>query len=154
MIGCGGASSRAPLEAPGITAPPSALRDFVADRWPRGQIAAATAPCVPSATPAFVSGDFNGDGLTDIAARVSTPEGAHLVHAIARLGDFAFYAVPLDGDLATGQLGLRKRGEKYLPESGVSDYLGADTPTVTPCGQQPTAFFSTGSGIDPRRIGP
>jgi hypothetical protein len=47
---------------------------------------------------------------------------------------------------------VKKRGERFIPESGVVDYFGADTPVVTPCGQPPTAFVATGSGIDPRKL--
>ncbi len=153
-VGCGGKKPAATVGS-GPDALPKLIVSYVNGRWPNAKVEPPAASCAATAgaSNAFVTGDFSGDGQMDYAIRVAATDGVHLVEAIARTKEFGYYSVPLAGDLANGVLGVKKRGERFVSDLGVPDFLGLDTPTVTPCGQTTTTgYFWIGAGVDPRKI--
>jgi hypothetical protein len=154
-VACGSTPARIMTTPTPETLPPMVL-EFIDSRWPTGKVSAPPpggACATPGATPAaVVSGDFNGDGVPDLAVRVAAAEGTHLVHAMARRLDFAFYDAPLEGDLASASIVVRPRGEQFVPASGVADYFGSDT-AVAVCGKSTTGYFWNGLGVVAKTIG-
>jgi len=133
---------------------PAALVEFIEERWPGARVAApeAVSTCPGSSSSGVAGGDFNGDGVPDIVVRVLAPDGVYLVEALAHTDNYTFYDTRLEGDLAAASIAVRKRGEQFASPSGAGDFFGADTAVVA-CGTAVTAYFWTGTGLDPRKIG-
>jgi hypothetical protein len=160
--GCGGVRATAfPAPPTGSTLPPSLTR-LVAARWSGARVETPTpaASCTPpdgarAAARPFTTGDFNGDGATDVALWAVTPQGPHLAVAIARLGGYTLHEVTAAAAPAVGPISTRSRAERYHRAGSTMDwYFGADTLVVSPCGAAPVAYLWTGFGFDPVALAP
>ena len=142
---------------------PSSLTKIVAARWKGAHIdappaqAGCASPAGASATaaPLLVTGDFDGDGSTDVAFWAVAPDGPHLAVAIARLGGYALHEIALANPPTIGSISTRPRATRYRRADSPMDwYFGTDTLVVTPCGAAPVAYLWTGFGFDPVALVP
>jgi hypothetical protein len=158
---CGARATRLPTPPTGSTLPRNLTR-LVASRWrgARVEMPAAATTCAASngasaATQPFTTGDFDGDGSTDVALWAVTPEGPHLAVAIARLGGYTLHEVAPAAGPAVGPISIRPRAARYRRAGSTMDwYFGADTLVVSPCGAAPVAYLWTGFGFDPVALAP
>lgn len=170
MVGLGTAFVLCPLAGacgppamvnlPGVaTEVPATLVKALDDRWPDARVVdAATAPaeCAGRRLPspaAVVSGDFNGDSLTDYALRLHTGERVAVVAGLARFdGDFVIHVLTADAEPA-GVLDLGRRGDSHRSsDTGIAEFFGVDTVALTRCGDGATGFFWTGASFGAREI--
>ena len=132
--------------------PPKALVDDVKARWNGATVLttiAAGQPCSGTALahPAYVSGDFNGDGSIDGALWISGPQGSQLVAGLIQTDRFAVVEVTA-ADPASLGLSKRPRGTKYnRPEDPLDLYFSADTLVTSRCGERPVAYIWNGMGF-------
>ena len=100
-----------------------------------------------------MAGDFDGDGVQDLALRVQRGDGVHIVAAFVHT--YVYVLQDVVGNAASSMLSVRPRGALYrVPDSVVDHYLGADTLVLTPCGQPPVAYIWTGASFTPQPIVP
>ncbi len=125
--------------------PPNPFVDAVKARWSGARVAALDAPCVNGAeTPAYVTGDFDGDGATDVAAPIRQADGVHLVAGL--LHTYGYTVMDVVPSIAGSTLAVRPRGMRYaIPGSIVDYYFSADTIVVSPCNGTPTAHIWNGT---------
>jgi hypothetical protein len=156
---CGG--TRAPVAvpgAPGITIPRND-DDQLDRRWSNWQIvppAAEAAACTsrfsdpPSAV---VTGDWNGDGMIDLAFQVSTPAGRRVVAAFGRLDDeYVLSDVTATPD-AAGVLGVERKAGAYRQQpDGATFFYSLDTIAFGACTQPEMAYFWTGTVFEGRAV--
>jgi hypothetical protein len=144
-------STGAPLSTKAIQAtpagPPSPFVDAVKARWSGARVAALDAPCANGTeTPAYITGDFDGDGATDVAAPVRRSDGVHLVAGL--LHTYGYAVMDVVPSIAGSTLSVRPRGMRYgLPGSIVDYYFSADTIVVSPCDGTPTAHIWNGTSF-------
>ncbi len=158
-VACGGARARVPSALAADV--PSGLRSALAARWrgaaipEPGQVVGT--PCaepVGDATSPILHGDFNGDGLEDLAVRVIAADGPHLAVGIALLGGrYHVVEVSQGADSTGGPLTIGRRGTAYRLENiAVDSYFGLDTLLERGCDKTRTAYFWTGDSFTPGRL--
>jgi hypothetical protein len=165
-IACGGAAIRVTTLSPTVRDIPEGLVEFSNRRWPGARVPAplSSLDALCAGTPAGVpdgiaAGDLNGDGLTDLVVRVEgggaggAGTEAHLVAAVTHIEDFAYYDAAIPSEQRGAALSIRRRGQEFVSAAGFTDYFSADTPVLS-CGDSVTAYFWTGSGLEPRPIRP
>jgi hypothetical protein len=162
MASACGATPATQLPAPptGSTLP-SSLTKIVAARWkgarieaPAAQSGCASTTSTTAAQP-FTTGDFDGDGATDVAFWAVATDGPHLAVAIARLGGYSLREITLASPPVVGSISTRPRATRYHRGGSPMDwYFGTDTLVVTPCGAAPVAYLWTGFGFDPVALAP
>ncbi|MEO8483731.1 MAG: hypothetical protein ABI634_16090 [Acidobacteriota bacterium] len=151
-------ATAARIDAAGVPKP------FVANveaQWKNAAVAPrATAPCAAApaastrsagsaAQQAFIAGDFDGDGASDVAAPVKRDDGLHLVVGLQHTYDYSVVDVTDKPDASFDRVTVRPRGALYnVPGSDVDYYFGVDTLVVTPCGGSPTAYLWNGAGFE------
>jgi hypothetical protein len=142
------------------TAPPKPFVEHLAAQWKGAALSArATAACDQSGSPAqnagaaFVSGDFDGDGIEDVAAPVKRDDGLHVVAGLQHTYDYAVVDVTDKPDESADRVTVRPRGTMYnVPDSGVDYYFGTDTLVLEPCGKAPTAYLWNGEAFEPQTL--
>jgi hypothetical protein len=162
--GTAACSTGSPLKPQAAAASPDAApKPFVQNikaAWKNASLVVPdTAACTPaaSATAAgsspVVSGDFDGDGATDVAAPVKRDDGLHVVAGLRHTYDYKVVDVLDKADTAAERLAVRPRGALYnLPGSDVDYYFGTDTLVIAPCDGSPTAYLWNGQGFDPQPL--
>ncbi len=161
-------SSGGPLKVGGANADPTTLpKSFaghIESQWKGASVVArVTSPCAPASASgsgpqavdaaAFVTGDFDGDGFSDVAAPVKRGDGLHVVAGLRHTYEYTVMDVIGKPDDAADRLTVRPRGTLYkVPGSDVDYYFGADTIVLAPCSESPTAFLWTGSSFDPQPL--
>lgn len=145
---------------PDGTTVPREVRRLVTARWKGARIETpAAAACnggesTSEARP-FTTGDFDGDGATDIALWAVTRDGPRLAVALARLGGYSLREVTPAATPTVGPISIRSRGARYHRADSTMDwYFGADTLVVSPCGAPPVAYLWSGFGFDPVALAP
>ncbi len=159
MAACGG--GRGPVTVPGLTgvAIPRAVAAQLSDRFGTWQIVgpgAEAAQCASrfSDPPGpIASGDFNGDGATDIAFQVAANGARHVVAAFARLdGEYVLAEVTAAPE-AGGVLGVERKAAPYRHDAdGLVFYYSLDTISFGPCGQPQMAYFWGGTSFQARPV--
>lgn len=157
-------SSGGPLKVSDATLPKPFV-SHVESQWTGASVVPrATSPCAPAAASgsstqavdapaAFVTGDFDGDGFSDVAAPVKRGDGLHVVAGLRHTYEYTMMDVIGKPDESADRLTVRPRGTLYkVPGSDVDYYFGADTIVLAPCSGSPTAFLWTGSSFDPRPL--
>jgi len=152
-FGC--ASAAAPVIVPGTgeaTITRGALRAIEA-RWRDVELgrppASACAGTAETSAP-LVRGDFNGDGLEDVALWIAAEGTPHLVAALAMLDGRATVVEVGDGATLDGVAALEigPRGTAYRTSSLTIDFFyGADTVVTRACDGSRTAWFWTGGSF-------
>jgi hypothetical protein len=108
--------------------------------------------CRPPATvPAspFVTGDFDGDQLRDIALYVEANGATRLAVALNRMGWFQVFALDLPAGSSLPILEVQPRSTRYTdPTSAVEHHLSTDTPVVEHCGAGRTLYRWRGFRFD------
>lgn len=144
-------STGAPLSTNAIQAtpagPPSPFADAVKAQWPGARVATLDAPCANGTdAPAYVTGDFDGDGATDVIAPIRRSDGVHLVAGL--LHTYGYAVTEVVPSIAGSTLSVRPRGMRYaIPGSIVDYYFSADTIVVSPCNGTPTAYIWNGTSF-------
>lgn len=140
---------------------PRPFVQLIESRWKGASVAArTTSPCSPGpetpaadAQRAYLAGDFDGDGTTDVAVPVKRDDGLHVVAGFQHTYDYTVIDVTETADASADRFTVRPRGMLYkVPGSDVDYYFGADTIVLSPCGGAPTAYLWTGTGFDPRPL--
>ena len=159
MAACGGRQGSVTVPGlPGV-AIPRAVAAQLASRFGDWQIVGPgteAAPCASRFTEPpgpIATGDFNGDGTTDVALQVSAGDGRHVVAAFARLdGEYVLADVTAAPD-AGGVLGVeRKAGPFRYDADGLIFYYSLDTISFGPCGQPQMAYFWGGTSFQGRPV--
>jgi hypothetical protein len=149
-------STGAPLSSKATHAtpagPPSPFVNAVKARWSGARVAALDAPCANGTeTPAYVTGDFDGDGAADVAAPIRQSDGVHLVAGL--LHTYGYAVMDVVPSIAGSTLSVRPRGMRYaIPGSIVDYYFSADTIVVSPCNGAPTAHIWNGTSFQPQAL--
>jgi hypothetical protein len=149
-------STGAPLSSKATQAtpagPPSPFVNAVKARWSGARVAALDAPCANGTeTPAYVTGDFDGDGAADVAAPIRQADGVHLVAGL--LHTYGYAVMDVVPSIAGSTLSVRPRGMRYaIPGSIVDYYFSADTIVVSPCNGTPTAHIWNGTSFQPQAL--
>jgi hypothetical protein len=144
-------STGAPLSGKATQAtpagPPKPFVDAIQAQWSGARVAALDAPCVNGTeTAAHVTGDFDGDGATDVAVPVRRSDGVHLVAGL--LHTYGYTVMDVAPSIAGSTLAVRPRGMRYAtPGSIVDYYFSADTIVVSPCNGTPTAYTWNGTAF-------
>jgi hypothetical protein len=144
-------STGAPLSTNAIQAtpagPPSPFADAVKAQWPGARVATLDAPCANGTdAPAYVTGDFDGDGATDVIAPIRRSDGVHLVAGL--LHTYGYAVTEVVPSIAGSTLSVRPRGMRYaIPGSIVDYYFSADTIVVSPRNGTPTAYIWNGTSF-------
>lgn len=156
---CGGA--RGPVSVPGVPGVtiPRAVARALSDRWNDWQMIAPGAEAAQCATrfsdpPAAVAtGDWNGDGATDLALQIAAPDGRRVVAAFARLdGEYLVAEVTAVPDTG-GVLGVERKAGAYRHQAdGVVFYYGLDTIAFGACTQPEMAYFWNGTTFEGRAV--
>jgi hypothetical protein len=154
LLVCGLLAFALPLFAQTAPLPPEiskerrAAIDDVFEDWQVAAIDPQSTSCRQNGAPApaLIEGDFNSDGLSDLAVLVKTASGVRLVTVMARVKENNVIDVDAMGDgAAAGILAVAPRGKAYkVAGDKFDDYFTADTLTVTPCGQSTTAYLWNG----------
>ena len=156
VAGCGKPNppKTLPPTIDGNTLPQAAIA-ALDDKWPKKgwQITSVdpkVAACLPKGIAAreVVTADFDSDGLSDIAAMITTPQGVRLVVLMARTWGYDVYDVDSLGDkTASVSLGLEPRGKRYEnPALGLSNNYSADALTTYICGTTRVSYLWSGNG--------
>jgi hypothetical protein len=154
------ASSGAPVAVPGTdeASIPRAALDALRDRWDGVQLGRAGPVSCGSAAvgpePPLVSGDWNGDGTTDLALWVRTGELSRLVAVFARGGsEYLALEVGEPEVLVTSRLEIMRRASLFrTPALNVDAYLALDTVVSRDCDGSRTAWFWSGDGFRARAL--
>jgi hypothetical protein len=119
----------------------------VKTQWSGARVATVDAPCANGTdTPAYVTGDFDGDGATDVIAPIRRSDGVHLVAGL--LHTYGYAVTEVVPSVAGSTLSVRPRGMRYaIPGSIVDYYFSADTIVVSPCNGTPTAYIWNGTSF-------
>jgi len=133
QMGCATGSSLNTQSSATGTVLPGTLLNAVKTHWKGATVAAAShaaAGCADrqAQPPAYVSGDFNGDGAPDIALVLQTPSGMRVVAALFQTSDYRLTDVAASIDLTNATLSVRPRGAIYrVPDIAVDNYFSSDT---------------------------
>lgn len=117
---------------------PKAADEALDERWATWSLATidpGAMACAADARPA-VTLDIDGDGLSDVAALVQTPDGVRLVALLSRLWGYDLYDIDALGETtASGYLTAMPRGTAYVnPRTAAESYLSNATMAVRRCG--------------------
>jgi hypothetical protein len=159
LSACG---SRGPVAIPG--APdlmiPGAVAQQLDQRWSGWQVVPA-APAEASAcrsrfsepSSTVVTGDWNGDGTTDLAFQIATSDGRRVVAVFERLdGEYLIAEVTAAPD-TSGVLGVERKASAYRTQpDGVTFYYGLDTIAFGACAEPERAYFWTGTTFEGRTV--
>lgn len=154
----GGRGSVSVSSVPGVTIP-RAVAQALSDRWDDWQVVAPGAEAAPCAgrfsdpPSAVATGDWNGDGTTDLAVQIAASDGRRVVAAFARLdGEYHIAEVTPVPDTG-GVLGVERRAGAYRHQAdGAVFYYGLDTIAFGACNQPEMAYFWTGTSFDGRAV--
>jgi hypothetical protein len=143
---------------PGVTIP-RAVASAVSARWDDWQIVAPGAEAAQCASrfsdppSAVATGDWNGDGTTDLAFQITAPDGQRIVAAFARLdGEYLVFEVTPVPD-SGGVLGVERKAGPYRHQAdGVVHYYSLDTIAFGACTQPEMAYFWNGTTFDARAV--
>jgi hypothetical protein len=128
-----------------------ALDDQYDKKWELATVSPQAASCVAGGAAAkpFVEGDFNSDGMNDVATFLKVGDAVKLVVILNRAEDAMILELDQVGTKAAdGYLTLRKRGDQFKnPGDGLADYFVVDTIAVTRCGQPQTVYFWSGAAF-------
>ena len=118
---------------PGV---PEITADALTDKWPGWQLApAASAACAGAMTGPVITGDFDGDGVQDLAVMITVKGAPHLAVVLGREAAPVPHELELPAGGAIPALALHKRGTRYRTTAmTVSDYLVADALATDTCG--------------------
>ena len=159
MAACSGGRGAVSVPGvPGVTIP-RAVASAVSDRWDDWQIVAPGAEAAQCASrfsdppSAVATGDWNGDGTTDLAFQIAAPDGRRIVAAFARLdGEYLVFEVTPVPDTG-GVLGVERKAGPYRHQAdGVVHYYSLDTIAFGACNQPETAYFWNGTTFDGRAV--
>jgi hypothetical protein len=118
--------------------------------WQMTTVDPQVASCLPKGTPAkeVVTADFDSDGMSDIAAMITTSEGARLVVLMARTWGYDIYDVDKLGEKTSSvSLGLEPRGKRYTNlAAGLTNNYSADAITTFVCGKTRVSYLWSGNG--------
>ena len=159
LSACG---SRGPVAVPG--APdvmiPAPVAEQLNRRWSGWQIVPAApadaAACQsrfsePSGT--VVTGDWNGDGTTDLAFQIATSDGRRVIAAFERLDGEYLVADVTEAPATGGVLGVERKASAYRTQpDGVAFYFGLDTIAFGSCAEPERAYFWTGTAFEGRSV--
>ena len=156
VAACGGAARVELPGVPGSTISRSAVRALDAN-WPDvvlGTSISAVCPNATGAPPVAVTGDFNGDGVEDVALWVTSRGTTRLVALIARLGgEYTATQIGDDAVATAGALEVAARGSSYeLATLSLDFYFGTDTVILRACDQTKTAYFWMGDSFQPSAL--
>lgn len=156
VAACGGAGSVELPGVPGNTISRGALSALDA-KWPDVELGTSISAVCPNSTgapPVAVNGDFNGDGVEDLALWVTSRGTTRLVALIARLdGEYSASQVGDDAVATAGALEVAPRGSRYeLTTLSLDFYFGTDTIVLRGCDQTTTAYLWTGESFQPSAL--
>jgi hypothetical protein len=154
-------AAQAPVSQAGGAALPKRASDVLDERfkdWRLASIESAGDACLArlaGRSPSFAEADLTGDGTMDYALQIATAEGVRVVALIGRLRDFTLTEVVQPAPASNRILEIRRRGTRFRDVgAAVDDFFGADTITMTECGNSVTAYIWTGAGFRATTITP
>ncbi len=155
------AGGRGPVSVPGVPGVtiPRAVAAAVSERWDDWQIVAPGTEAAQCASrfsdppSAVATGDWNGDGTTDLAFQIVASDGRRVVAAFARLdGEYLVSEVTPVPDTG-GVLGVERKASAYRHQSdGVVFYFSLDTIAFGACDRPEMAYFWNGTTFDGRAV--
>lgn len=148
---CRSVSAPVTLPGPAGATIPRGAADALRARWNGLELGGQVSPCdVARNAPPLISGDWNGDGSSDIAVWVRTGDTARVAVVFSRLGgEYVVAEVGgQDGQPLDGRLEVIPRGSAMKTPAGQFDpYLGLDTIGLRRCDGSHVAWRWTGDGF-------
>ncbi len=154
-LGAAGAVARA--QTPELQAGlPEAARealDHQFDEWQMPDSSGVDRSCrlpASAAAPApFVTGDFDGDRLVDVALYVEADGATRLAVILARFPRHQLFLLDLPPGESLPILEVQPRSTRYTePASAIENHLSTDTPVVERCGSGRSLFRWLGFRFD------
>jgi hypothetical protein len=155
---CGSATAPVSVPGPPGLMLPAGLKEALDNRWPQWEIvppadAAACGTRFDRPPAAIITTDLNGDATEDFAFQIASPDGRHVVAALARIDQEYDILEVATGTDASAVLGVKRRGRSYRQQAeGVEHFFSLDTLAFGPCNQPETAYLWTGTAFQTTRV--